>query len=66
MGTAAVVDSVAPAPAPERKRSGFISYIWDTDYYLKSPEERRLVQKLDIMILTIVMSEDDSSSPPVI
>ncbi|KAK1830679.1 major facilitator superfamily domain-containing protein [Podospora conica] len=29
------------------------SYIWDTDSHLKSPEERRLLLKLDFAILTI-------------
>ncbi len=31
----------------------FRSFIWDTDTHLKSPEERKLLRKLDWSILTI-------------
>lgn len=34
-------------------RRSFRSFIWDTDTHLKSPEERRLLRKLDWSILTI-------------
>ena len=37
---------------PSPKRS-FRSFIWDTDTHLKSPEERKLLRKLDWSILTI-------------
>ncbi|KAL1968635.1 hypothetical protein VTN77DRAFT_1461 [Rasamsonia byssochlamydoides] len=33
--------------------TSFRSFIWDTDSHLKSPEERKLVRKLDIALLTI-------------
>jgi hypothetical protein len=32
----------------------FVTTVWDSDYYVKSPQERRLVHKLDCMILTVV------------
>lgn len=37
-------------PPPSRS---FRSFIWDTDTHLKTPEERRLLRKLDWSILTI-------------
>ncbi|KAI5476501.1 pantothenate transporter liz1 [Pseudohyphozyma bogoriensis] len=43
------------APPPGTKRSSFLDYIWDSDRHLKSPAERRLVLKLDIMILSTIM-----------
>ncbi|KAL1984901.1 hypothetical protein VTN96DRAFT_8560 [Rasamsonia emersonii] len=33
--------------------TSFRSFIWDTDSHLKSPEERKLVRKLDFALLTI-------------
>ncbi|WVQ82936.1 hypothetical protein IAT38_005072 [Cryptococcus sp. DSM 104549] len=33
------------------KMARFVSYIWDPDYYDKSPQERRLVAKLDLTLL---------------
>lgn len=44
--------SETQTPAAKPKRS-FRSFIWDTDTHLKSPEERRLLLKLDVSILTI-------------
>ncbi|KAL4911423.1 hypothetical protein BDW74DRAFT_184772 [Aspergillus multicolor] len=41
-------NNVPPAP-----RRTFRSFIWDTDTHLKTPEERRLLLKLDISILSI-------------
>lgn len=42
---------------PQEKREppprSFRSFIWDTDTHLKTPEERRLLRKLDWSILTI-------------
>lgn len=40
------------APSPQPKKS-FRSFIWDTDTHLKSPEERLLLRKLDLAILTV-------------
>ncbi|KAH8657930.1 pantothenate transporter liz1 [Xylariales sp. PMI_506] len=37
----------------EKPKKNFRSFIWDTDTHLKSPEERKLLRKLDIAILTI-------------
>ncbi|KAF7540299.1 hypothetical protein G7054_g1484 [Neopestalotiopsis clavispora] len=37
----------------EKPRKSFRSFIWDTDTHLKSPEERKLLRKLDWSILTI-------------
>lgn len=37
-------------PPPSRS---FRSFIWDTDTHLKTPEERRLLRKLDWSILTV-------------
>lgn len=31
----------------------FRSFIWDTDSHLKSPEEQKLVRKLDFALLTV-------------
>ncbi|EXJ77096.1 hypothetical protein A1O3_10254 [Capronia epimyces CBS 606.96] len=42
----------APEPAKPPRRS-FRTYIWDTDTHLKSPEERRLLLKIDVAILSI-------------
>lgn len=36
-----------------KPRKNFRSFIWDTDTHLKSPEERKLLRKLDWSILTI-------------
>lgn len=32
----------------------FVTTVWDADFYIKSPEERLLVHKLDCMILTVI------------
>jgi len=42
------------APEPRKKTlwTGFLSFIWDTDTYLKSPEERHFLFKLDLAMLT--------------
>lgn len=32
--------------------TGFLSFIWDSDSHLKSPEERRLLFKLDCAMLS--------------
>ncbi|KAL3421357.1 major facilitator superfamily transporter [Phlyctema vagabunda] len=37
----------------QRPKKSFRSFIWDTDTHLKSPEERKLLRKLDFSILTI-------------
>ncbi|ORY61732.1 pantothenate transporter liz1 [Pseudomassariella vexata] len=37
----------------EKPKRSFRSFIWDADTHLKSPEERKLLRKLDISILTI-------------
>ncbi|KKY37594.1 putative pantothenate transporter liz1 [Diaporthe ampelina] len=42
-------ETEAQKPPPR----SFHSFIWDTDTHLKSPEERRLLRKLDWSILTI-------------
>lgn len=55
MAAVTTSDSAAAADAaasPPPKRS-FRSFIWDTDTHLKSPEERRLLWKLDWAILTV-------------
>ncbi|KAL4787746.1 major facilitator superfamily domain-containing protein [Aspergillus varians] len=44
------IDSPSSENAPRRS---FRSFIWDTDTHLKSPEEQRLLLKLDVSILTI-------------
>lgn len=44
----------AMADAEEKPPSrSFRSFIWDTDTHLKTPEERKLLRKLDWSILTI-------------
>lgn len=45
-------DRSPPASTSQPRRS-FRSFIWDTDPHLKSPEEQRLLLKLDVSILTI-------------
>ncbi|KIH88853.1 MFS transporter, ACS family, pantothenate transporter [Sporothrix brasiliensis 5110] len=47
-----VAAHAAAAAATPTKRS-FRSFIWDTDTHLKTPEERRLLRKLDSAILTV-------------
>ncbi|KAJ5185441.1 hypothetical protein N7491_006691 [Penicillium cf. griseofulvum] len=42
--------SISKSPPPRRS---FRSFIWDTDTHLKSPEEKRLLLKLDATILSI-------------
>lgn len=52
----ATASATATSPAPshdEPPKKTLRSYIWDTDSHLKSPEERRLLLKLDVAILTI-------------
>ncbi|KAH8700251.1 pantothenate transporter liz1 [Talaromyces proteolyticus] len=39
--------------SPKSVWTSFRSFIWDTDSHLKSPEERKLVRKLDFALLTI-------------
>jgi ACS family pantothenate transporter-like MFS transporter len=41
-----------PSPSNTPRRS-FRSFIWDTDTHLKTPQEQRLLLKLDIAILSI-------------
>lgn len=45
-----MADTEPQNPPPRRS---FRSFIWDTDTHLKSPEERRLLRKLDWSILTV-------------
>jgi len=46
--------AISPAPShDEPPKKTLRSYIWDTDSHLKSPEEKRLLLKLDVAILTI-------------
>ncbi|KAL4965253.1 major facilitator superfamily domain-containing protein [Aspergillus stella-maris] len=40
-------------PSADEPRRSFRSFIWDTDTHLKTLEERRLLLKLDISMLTI-------------
>jgi ACS family pantothenate transporter-like MFS transporter len=44
---------VKPSPSSNPPRRSFRSFIWDTDTHLKTPEEQRLLLKLDISILSI-------------
>lgn len=44
-------EDAVSSSTPERR--SFRSFFWDTDTHLKSPEERRLLLKLDVAILTI-------------
>jgi ACS family pantothenate transporter-like MFS transporter len=46
-------DSSSSFPSDETPKKTLRSYIWDADSHLKSPEERRLLVKLDLAILTI-------------
>lgn len=50
--TPATAGDSSSSPAETRKKT-LRSYIWDADSHLKSPEERRLLLKLDLAILTI-------------
>jgi ACS family pantothenate transporter-like MFS transporter len=43
----------ADAAPPTNQRRSFRSFIWDTDTHLKTPEEQRLLLKLDAAILSI-------------
>lgn len=43
----------SPPDSTSQPRRSFRSFIWDTDTHLKSPEEQRLLLKLDVSILTI-------------
>ena len=60
MSTGLDVDNLTPPTAekviPEEHKktlwTGFLSFIWDSDSYLKSKEERRLLYKLDCAMLT--------------
>lgn len=53
--TAAGIDDRSPSPVISQTRwTKFVSLVWDSDYYIKSPAERRLVFKLDCMILSVV------------
>ncbi|KAK3369539.1 pantothenate transporter liz1 [Lasiosphaeria ovina] len=45
--------AAAAAEASPPPKKTLRSYIWDTDSHLKSPEERRLLLKLDLAILII-------------
>lgn len=38
---------------PAKQKRSFRSFIWDTDTHLKTPEEQRLLLKLDVAILSI-------------
>lgn len=38
---------------PTKQKRSFRSFIWDTDTHLKTPEEQRLLLKLDVAILSI-------------
>jgi ACS family pantothenate transporter-like MFS transporter len=50
--TAAGQDVVQYEDKPKRTLwTGFLSFIWDSDSHLKSPEERRLLFKLDCAML---------------
>ncbi|OQE31809.1 hypothetical protein PENSTE_c001G10415 [Penicillium steckii] len=49
----AVVDGFGISTTQSQPRRSFRSFIWDTDTDLKSPEERRLLLKLDSAILSI-------------
>jgi hypothetical protein len=64
--TAAGIDDRSASPViPQTRWTKFVSLVWDSDYYLKSPTERRLVFKLDCMILSVVCeltSRSDRSS----
>jgi ACS family pantothenate transporter-like MFS transporter len=46
--------TAAYVPPEERKKTiwtSFLSFIWDNDTHLKSPEERKLLFKLDCVML---------------
>lgn len=45
-------DPTVAVPSTKQRRS-FRSFIWDTDSHLKTPEEQRLLLKLDAAILSI-------------
>lgn len=47
-----IIAQAATPPTTKQHRS-FRSFIWDTDTHLKSPEERKLLLKLDWSILSI-------------
>ncbi|KAJ9157315.1 Major facilitator superfamily [Pleurostoma richardsiae] len=51
--TESPVDDLATSQGAEKPRRSFRSFIWDTDTHLKSPEERRLLLKLDWAVLTV-------------
>jgi len=53
MGVSVATASAAAAEASPPPKKTLRSYIWDTDSHLKSPEERRLLLKLDLAILII-------------
>lgn len=44
-----VCEDAQPTPTSPFKR--FLYHLWDNDQHLKSPEERKLVRKLDFGIL---------------
>ncbi|KAJ7647854.1 MFS general substrate transporter [Roridomyces roridus] len=48
-------DHAAPPPPPQNVGFGkkLLYHLWDSDQHLKSPEERRLVRKLDFGILIV-------------
>lgn len=48
-----IVDGSGNSMTRSQPRRSFRSFIWDTDTHLKSPEERRLLLKLDTAILSI-------------
>ncbi|WVW79478.1 hypothetical protein I302_101447 [Kwoniella bestiolae CBS 10118] len=45
-------DTPTDTPLKRGKWQRFVSWIWDADYYDKSPAERKLVFKLDCFLLT--------------
>ena len=46
-------DDTGDVVSPIQQKRSFRSFIWDTDTHLKTPEEQRLLLKLDATILSI-------------
>ena len=46
-------DDTGDVVSPIQQKRSFRSFIWDTDTHLKTPEEQRLLLKLDAAILSI-------------
>ncbi|KAJ6630337.1 MFS general substrate transporter [Mycena sp. CBHHK59/15] len=54
-GSDKTVAELAPPPAPQNVsfEKKMLYYMWDSDQHVKSPEERRLLRKLDFGILLV-------------